>query len=99
MKLSECEPPLLTSPLVFTSLKCSVLRFVELTFDVLYTLLSDPIAAWRAILFFGFYFLQDQLSFLCLLVSARRVSSFLFPRLWERSALHISAFWCDVASL
>ena len=64
MELSECEPPLSTSPPAFTCLKCSVLRFVELIFDFLYALLSDPIAAWRMILFFGFYFLQGQLSFL-----------------------------------
>ena len=64
MELSECEPPLSTNPLAFTRLKCSVLCSVELIPHFLYALLSDPIAAWHTILFFGFHFLRGQLSFL-----------------------------------
>ena len=64
MELSECEPPLSTSPPAFTCLKCSVFRFVELIFDFLYAVLLDPTATWHMILFLGVYFLQDQLSFL-----------------------------------
>lgn len=62
LDLSDCGPPLSISPPVFTCLKYSVLKLVELIFDFAYGLLSDPIATWRTIALSRVFFFQSQLS-------------------------------------